>query len=93
MDLVLSLVASDLGGGVRERCLVDVGEGEMAATARQRDGDCAPDSAGRSGHDGCAASELQHDRGTSRRSMQVSFKTVQRRSHWIPLVRRIRQQT
>jgi hypothetical protein len=38
----------------------------MAAPARQRDGDCASDSAGRSGDDGSAALEIQHDRGFSR---------------------------
>src|SRR5215471_16478475 len=72
-DVVLGLVASHLGGGVRQRCIIDVGEGEMAATARQRDGDCASDSVGRSGDNCCVAVELQQDRGTSNRSRTASF--------------------
>jgi hypothetical protein len=93
VGLILVLVASDLGGGVRQPGIIDVGEGEMAATARQRDSDRASDSAGGSGDDGCAAFELQHDRGPSRRSRRHHFKTGQRRNHWRPLFRRIQQQT
>ena len=53
-----------------DRVSFDVGKGEMTTAARQRDGDCASDSAGRSGDDCCAAFELQHDRATSRRSRE-----------------------
>jgi hypothetical protein len=68
-DLVLGVpFACNPGGGVRERCIVDVGEGEMAAATRERHGDSASDSAGRSGDDGRAALEIHHGKGTSRRS-------------------------
>src|SRR5215813_2730764 len=91
-DAVFGLVASDLGGGVCQRYIVDVGEGEMAATARQRDGDCASDSAGCSGDDGCAAFEIQHDRGTSHRLGTASYHSTkaQAPSHWRSPPRRAR---
>src|SRR5262249_46205104 len=92
-DVVLGLVASDLGGGVRQRCIVDVGEGEMAATGRQRHGDCASDSCGRSRDHCCVAVELQHDRGNSNRSRTASFMygntkpTSHKTSHAAPFAR------
>ena len=64
-DFVLGVVACDRGGGARERRIVDIGKRKMAATARQRDGDCASDAAGCSGDDGRAAFELQHNRSLS----------------------------
>jgi hypothetical protein len=62
-DDLFYFVAGDVGGGARERCIVDVGEREMATAARQRHGDRASNSAGRSGDHGRPAFQLQQGGG------------------------------
>src|SRR5215468_12770552 len=92
-DFVLGVVACERGGGARERRIVDIGKSKMAATARQRDGDCASDAAGGSGDDGRAAFELQHNRSLSPFKDGVVSRRVRAPGHWRPVLRRIWQQT